>query len=240
MTLAVRILQVFLVLLGTCTFILGGVSDKMESDFFDNPEISVQISHYFGADDPSDAAYTPRGTVVIRSFKGPRFTTTQKDLAENDLAEIKSLAKSDGYYFLKASVKTVSGDKIFKSFAKAQSLLQSGLSDIIRIHVSPNGEIVAISYALARCDALQHVQETMKPMPLRFNSTVFVHHGEIGPQPDTAPYLEKLEHERLAKERGEIPFDNRSFLAKYWMYIVPIAVMVLLSGASNPEEGGGR
>lgn len=34
-------------------------------------------------------------------------------------------------------------------------------------------------------------------------------------RPDTAPYLEKLEHERMAKERGEDPRDNRSFLAKY-------------------------
>lgn len=34
-------------------------------------------------------------------------------------------------------------------------------------------------------------------------------------RPDTAPYLEKLEQERLAKERGEDPRDNRSFLAKY-------------------------
>jgi len=229
---------VLVVLLSTCTLILGGVSDKMESDFFDNPEITVQLSHYFGPDDPSDASYTPRGTVIIRSFKGPRFTTTQKDIVENDFAKIKKLAESDGYYFLKASVKSTSGEKIFKSFASAQSLLQSGLSDIIRIHVSPNGEIVAISYALARCDVGQ--ETVVKPLPLRFNSTVFVHHGEVGPQPDTAPYLEKLEHERLAKERGEFSVDNRSFLAKYWMYIVPIAVMVLLSGASNPEEGGGR
>jgi len=34
-------------------------------------------------------------------------------------------------------------------------------------------------------------------------------------RPDTAPYLEKLEQERVAKERGEDPRDNRSFLAKY-------------------------
>lgn len=120
----------------------------MESDFFDNPEITVQLSHYFGSDDPSDASYTPRGTVVIRSFKGPRFTTTQKDIAETDFAKImviilykikwnpcavdllklellinlQKLAESSGYYFLKASVKSVSGEKIFKSFASAVRL----------------------------------------------------------------------------------------------------------------------
>jgi len=33
--------------------------------------------------------------------------------------------------------------------------------------------------------------------------------------PDTGPYLEKLEKEKIAKERGEDPRDNRSFLSKY-------------------------
>lgn len=33
--------------------------------------------------------------------------------------------------------------------------------------------------------------------------------------PDTAPYLEKLEMERIARERGDDGRDNRSFLAKY-------------------------
>jgi len=34
-------------------------------------------------------------------------------------------------------------------------------------------------------------------------------------RPDTAPYLEKLEMEKIARERGEDGKDNRSFLAKY-------------------------
>ena len=32
--------------------------------------------------------------------------------------------------------------------------------------------------------------------------------------PDTATYIQKVEREREAKERGEVK-DNRSFLAKY-------------------------
>lgn len=85
--------------------------------------------------------------------------------------------------------------------------------------------------------------------------------------PDTASYIQKLEREREAREKGEIK-DNRSFLAKYvciellctykyiyynfnmnksqlkydnffqWMYIVPIAIFVMISGATNPEPAG--
>lgn len=47
-----------------------------------------------------------------------------------------------------------------------------------------------------------------------FNTSVFVRHMELGPIPDTASYIQKLEKEREAKERGESK-DNRSFLGKY-------------------------
>nr|CAD7574457.1 unnamed protein product [Timema californicum] len=57
-------------------------------------------------------------------------------------------------------------------------------------------------------------------------------------RPDTATYVQKLEREREARERGDTK-DNRSFLAKYWMYIVPVLIFVLLSGAANPEGAAG-
>lgn len=47
-----------------------------------------------------------------------------------------------------------------------------------------------------------------------------------------------MEREREARERGDVK-DNRGFLAKYWMYLLPVVVLVLLSGASSPEGGGG-
>lgn len=47
-----------------------------------------------------------------------------------------------------------------------------------------------------------------------FNTTVIIKHMDIGPIPDTASYIQKLEKEREAKERGEGK-DNRSFLSKY-------------------------
>jgi hypothetical protein len=39
-----------------------------------------------------------------------------------------------------------------------------------------------------------------------------------GFSPDTAAYIQKLEKEREARERGETK-DNRSFLAKYVSYL---------------------
>lgn len=41
-----------------------------------------------------------------------------------------------------------------------------------------------------------------------------VKYPDGGPIPDTATYIQKLEREREARERGETK-DNRSFFAKY-------------------------
>jgi hypothetical protein len=59
--------------------------------------------------------------------------------------------------------------------------------------------------------------------------------------PDTATYIQKIEKEREAKERGEVK-DNRSILAKYWMYIVPVVILLMVSSMANPDaaaNGGG-
>lgn len=47
-----------------------------------------------------------------------------------------------------------------------------------------------------------------------------------------------MEREREARDRGEVK-DNRGFFAKYWIYIVPVAILLLLSGASPDNSGGG-
>ena len=59
---------------------------------------------------------------------------------------------------------------------------------------------------------------------------------EPGPQPDTAAFIQRMEQEKLAKERGETK-DNRSFFAKYWMYIIPVVLVLAMSGG---QEGGGN
>ena len=47
-----------------------------------------------------------------------------------------------------------------------------------------------------------------------FKSKILVQPMEMGPQPDTAAFIQRIEQEKLAKERGETK-DNRSFFAKW-------------------------
>lgn len=58
---------------------------------------------------------------------------------------------------------------------------------------------------------------------------------ENGPIPDTTSFIQKMDRERESKERGEQQ-DNRSFLSKYWVYIVPCVILLLISGMTNPDN----
>lgn len=55
--------------------------------------------------------------------------------------------------------------------------------------------------------------------------------------PDTEAYLEKIRKEMEQKEKAA-QGGNESFFSKYWMYIVPFVVIILLSNMVNPEAGG--
>ena len=66
-----------------------------------------------------------------------------------------------------------------------------------------------------------------------WTTNVVVKYPDGGPVPDTATYIQKLEREREARERGEAK-DNRSFLARYVSFlfqthsILSSAIYVLL------------
>lgn len=82
---------------------------------------------------------------------------------------------------------------------------------MISVNLDHNGNVIAVTMAVPKiCTGAD-----VKPNFLtNFNTSVEVRHMELGPVPDTATYIQKLEREREAKERGETK-DNRSFLAKY-------------------------
>nr|CAG4649021.1 EOG090X0JXR [Polyphemus pediculus] len=103
---------------------------------------------------------------------------------------------------------------------------------IITIHVDLLGNIYGVSISTSRSQCNGEIIENQPNL----NTTVLISYMEHGPVPDVAMYVQKMEQEKVAKERGETK-DNRSFFAKYWMYILPVVLVFMMSGASNPEQG---
>ncbi|VDM74576.1 unnamed protein product [Strongylus vulgaris] len=69
------------------------------------------------------------------------------------------------------------------------------------------------------------------------NAVVHITAKGVLPTPDTQLFVQMMEKERRARQHGA-ESDDRSFLAKYWMYIVPVVIFVVISNAMTPEGGG--
>lgn len=127
--------------------------------------------------------------------------------------------------------------------SKACSLLKSHLVDTIWISIDHAGFVLGISQTIpsSRYGECSEVSQYDLDALDEFNTDVYVKHIEVAPVPDTATFIQKMEIERQSRERGDLK-DNRGFFAKYWMYIVPVAILVLISSVTNPESqnGGGQ
>lgn len=187
---------------------------------------------YHSLDSAASPTYSFRGTISVYSLKQGVF---QQDglMSSQDIFMLKKLAKEGGLYRLKAESK--SGDVItstVSTFMKACALYESGLSDSITLTVDQAGTLlgVAIAAKSSQCEG-NHISDGQLST---FNTSVTVISPMTGPVPDTQTYVQRIEQEKAEKARGE-QGDNRSFLAKYWMYIVPLLIFLLVSGASGPE-----
>ena len=75
----------------------------------------------------------------------------------------------------------------------------------------------------------------IQAQPTTFKTKISTQQMENGPAPDTAAFIQRMEENKRKEEKGEVK-DNRSFLAKYWMYIVPVVLFMALNGAAAPQQ----
>ncbi|KAI8116928.1 ER membrane protein complex subunit 10 [Lucilia cuprina] len=151
--------------------------------------------------------------------------------------QANAISVSDGFYRLKAVVEYPNGLKrTFFTANKACNLLSSQLNDELWISIDANGYVNALSLSTSDGDFTDCSTLDFSNLSItEFNTEVLIKHTELAPIPDTASFIQKIEREREARERGENK-DNRGFFAKYWMYIVPVVLLVFISGATNPEQ----
>ncbi|KAJ8724972.1 hypothetical protein PYW07_015930 [Mythimna separata] len=197
--------------------------------------LNIKIEHTINC---GSEKYCSRGNIALKSIRAGAAVIDQIQFNKQHIDELKTLADIDSFYTIRSLVTSADNSKgtEFYSSVKAKAFLDNGLSDVINAWVLPNGAVIAVSF---------QVTNSSQPLPNRasnkINSNFYLRYVEQAPVPDTATYIQKLEREREAREKGDVK-DNKSFLAKYWMYIVPIAIFVMISGASNPEPAaqGGR
>ena len=168
----------------------GGVVLKMEHSF-DNGK-----------------TYSNRGSVTIHSLRSGAVSIQQDDLTEAEKDSLETLCDQDGLYLVRAV--STSGEAVtsYRSAHHSCNLIDTGLSDLFTIQLDWRHKLVSIHLSTP---SLQN------KVPLNtltgFKSKVYVQHMESGPTPDTASFIQRIEEDRLKKQRGDTS-DNRSFFAK--------------------------
>ncbi|XP_014676376.1 PREDICTED: ER membrane protein complex subunit 10-like [Priapulus caudatus] len=216
----------FAVCLHFLLFVAAKAGD-FDSDFDGGYTLSVE--HAFGA----GGEFSSRGTVTVKSVKsGFAVFTQDRPLNHEEIEKLRHAAESDGFYMIRIPTKP---ELYVSTFIKACSLYESELSDVIRIHLDQTGDVIGVSLTTvpALCQGLEPPDSNLT----NFNTSVEVAQTVTGPTPDTSTYLQKMAKDKEQKVAGEQ--DNRSFFAKYWMYIVPVVVFMLITSASDQGSGGG-
>ncbi len=193
--------------------------------------VTLKMEHSFD----NGKTYSSRGSISIHSLRSGAVSIQQNDSTEEELQHLQQLCEDDGLYLVRAV--STSGDSIasFRTAVHACNLIKSGLNDLFTVQLDWRHKLVSVHLSTPTVPS--------KTPPLSslsgFKSRVYVQHMESGPSPDTASFIQRMEEEKLAKQRGDTK-DNRSFFAKYWMYIIPFVLVLVMSGGGPEGGGGGR
>ncbi|OQV24510.1 hypothetical protein BV898_01572 [Hypsibius exemplaris] len=157
-------------------------------------------------------------------------------LTNAEKEQIQSAADKGELYFVRARLEGEQEDVYMQSFCKATDVVKSLFVLGITLHVDLFVRPYAVEIGpVAQGDPrLELLLEEPSDKPLLLMGLISVHGSQTGPSPDLEGYRKKLAKERAEKMAAETG-DNRSFLAKYWMYIVPVVLFMLFSG----QMGGG-
>ncbi|KAJ7384400.1 ER membrane protein complex subunit 10 [Desmophyllum pertusum] len=192
----------------------------------------------------ANAVFKPRGTIYVKSLKSSTGIFSQREvLSFEDMDSLKDLASNNGYYRIRLQPKTAESsdgvDSSVTTFVKACALFTSRLTETITLSVDSTGHLYGVGLIVpdGGCHPKTlNLDET--PLPSNFNTSVVVMLQGTGQLPDTQTYVQKMEKEKRDKATGQTQ-DNRSFLAKYWMYIVPVVIFMMLTSQQQEQQGEG-
>lgn len=169
--------------------------------------------------------WEPRGLLSLSRSRSASPTIQQEALSSDDYEKIKDLCSKNEFYMIKVigEVEPIE----LQSFVSACPLVESGMAESLVVHVDWRGNVVAVNQATRIEEAIYKGRNREK-----FDTKVVVQNMENGPTPDTAAFIQKMEEEKARKMTGQTT-ENKSFFSKYWMYIVPIGIFMLINSAAG-------
>ncbi|XP_039256915.1 ER membrane protein complex subunit 10-like [Styela clava] len=192
---------------------------------------SLVLQHDLG-----NGFYVQRGVILFPTMKGEDADIIgQKELNTTELHLINKLQSGNGIYKLRVRSQLITTDvdkqtiedgSFVTAYTDAKSLLASGLQDEITILTDGLGNIISIEVKLQQNAGESDLEN--------FSTILKVNSIQSGPVPDTAGFLNKLKEEKLKKEKADK--DPKSFIGKYWMYILPVVFIMMMSSANQQQQ----
>ncbi|KAI9353340.1 hypothetical protein DFJ73DRAFT_759623 [Zopfochytrium polystomum] len=202
----------------------------------DGSKHSLQVLHAI-----NDGPFSPRGVINFNPAgkRGQKYEPAAANALADKLAKV---AAPTDFYLLQFVGKLYDHDVVLNATARLCQLQAAKFRESITIHLDESGGnwascllgfrlpyhidyIVPSHECTDKVGFMQLPQQAPKVVP--FQTSV----GVVNPQAGVRPRLEQI----VSETKDGKPQPQPSFLQKYWYYLIPIGLAVIMNIGAEPE-----
>jgi len=252
----------FVLLLSQCN---AQTENSRERDFGGNDQdssgvFSFLLEHALSDRDPH-ASFTSRGRVEVHfshlnrisgsssspTAQGQRLGSVHMPetiLSDSDLRQFQKLVEKNGYYRIRLSPigrgDENSSNKLSTIVASvpACALEASQFRELFTFYSDVYGNLLGVDYTTPIADCHYNRASRKSEVEVSLKAKGKLSLGRPGERPRTGVVEEKEKE----KEKEGSPEKDKSFLQKYWMYLLPVAIIMMMNtgGAAAPAAAAGN
>ncbi|OUM64157.1 hypothetical protein PIROE2DRAFT_69286 [Piromyces sp. E2] len=167
----------------------------------------------------SQKDFVKRGDITLKSNK----SQTGNYVGVKDSGIKSKINKNDLYL---VEIRDLKGNVLSSSYTNACFLQESDYKDEFILHVNGEGKVLFADYFTDKTQCSEEIKDDI-PAGDAFKTNVRV----LKPEQGQRPHLTSLKY--FKREQAKKQMKEQGFFAKYWMYILPVVLILLFTGGGN-------